>query len=261
MTSISKTTGSITTEHDDFLVEENLFTYSEEERQQQQINAANASHIFSPKFIPVYPQLLKSGLTLTEALIFGFIDFYKSSSNTRFYFTNEQIASIAGCSPDTVSRCISSLEKKGLIKTSKKMRAGGGLIRFVTDVFYDSKLTNYQFGNRQNLQTNKNKINNNKINKNSLSMQDDELQVIAERYEVPLSFVKSKYDDLVNYCERTGKTYKDYKAALRNFVKQDALKVRKAVSTHDKPRIAAIGEDGQIYYPAPMAGEVPHQTN
>jgi hypothetical protein len=56
---------------------------------------------------------------------------------------------------------------------------------------------------------------------------EDDLTYIAEYYNVPLAFVKSKYDDLINYCERTGRSYKDYVAALRNFVKKDAMELKK----------------------------------
>jgi len=146
-----------------------LLTYSEEEKQNHEIASSNAKLVFSPKFIPVYPDLLDRGLSVTEALIFGFIDFYKSSSSSRFYFTNDQIASVVRCNPDTVSRAITNIEKLGLIKTSRKMRAGGGLIRFVTDIFYNSKLIKTQLASRQKLQTNNNKIKENKINNNKFN--------------------------------------------------------------------------------------------
>lgn len=67
-----------------------------------------------------------------------------------------------------------------------------------------------------------------------------DFEQIANSYKVPVSFVRSKYDDLVNYCDRTGKKYKNYLAALRNFVKQDALKVRKeAIYANSKHGIDA----------------------
>ena len=46
-----------------------LFTYSEEEKQDIEINKANSKLLYSPKFIAVYPHLLDE-LTLTEALLF-----------------------------------------------------------------------------------------------------------------------------------------------------------------------------------------------
>lgn len=146
---------------DDGNSKEFMFTYSEEERQSNEINRENARLVFSPKFIPVYPELLKRGLTVTEALLFGFIDFYKSSASTRFYFTNDQLAKIIECSPDTVSRGISKLESLGLIKTSRRIKAGGGSIRFVTDISYKSDSTKTTTHTRQKLQTNNNKINKN----------------------------------------------------------------------------------------------------
>ena len=41
---------------------------------------------------------------------------------------------------------------------------------------------------------------------------------IAEKYRVPLVFVKLQLEALRNYCEAKGRRYKNYKAALRNFV-------------------------------------------
>lgn len=69
------------------------------------------------------------------------------------------------------------------------------------------------------------------------SLGEFEFQQIASDYQVPIEFVKSKYDDLVNYIpNKTGKPYRDYYAALRNFVKSDALKIRKEASEHVSKR-------------------------
>jgi phage replication O-like protein O len=58
-------------------------------------------------------------------------------------------------------------------------------------------------------------------------LDDSHFDVIAQKYNVPLSFVRSKYDDMVNWHESTGKQKKDWVATLRGFVKEDAVKVRK----------------------------------
>lgn len=73
------------------------------------------------------------------------------------------------------------------------------------------------------------------------SIADEDFNKIADTYKVPVSFVKSKYDDLVNYCERSGKHYKNYLAALRNFVKQDAMKIRK--EDNGRSKITVITPD------------------
>lgn len=59
---------------------------------------------------------------------------------------------------------------------------------------------------------------------------EEEFRQVAGFYNVPLPFVRSCYDDLVNYCGAHGKRYKNYLMALRNFVKNDALKIRKEVN-------------------------------
>lgn len=67
---------------------------------------------------------------------------------------------------------------------------------------------------------------------------ESQLQEIADTYQVPLSFVLSKWDDIENYCASTGKKYKDYLATLRNWVKRDAMSIRK--DQHDRSKIAVV---------------------
>lgn len=52
-----------------------------------------------------------------------------------------------------------------------------------------------------------------------------DLHNISIKYQVPESFVRSKLDDMVNYCAAKGRRYRNYKAALSNWVKKDALQV------------------------------------
>ena len=56
------------------------------------------------------------------------------------------------------------------------------------------------------------------------NLTENEFDEISQKYNVPKPFVISKYDDLINYCGRTGKKYKNYKLALMDFVKKDAMK-------------------------------------
>ena len=71
------------------------------------------------------------------------------------------------------------------------------------------------------------------------------IDMIANQYKVPASFVESKWDDLINYCKANNKTYTNYYYQLKRFVKDDALKIRKE---HDdkrasKSKIAFIKTD------------------
>jgi len=75
---------------------------------------------------------------------------------------------------------------------------------------------------------------------NIYDINEIQLQEIAEKYSVPIAFVHSKYDDMINWHKSTGKQKKDWIATLRNFVKKDALNIRKE---HDaKSRLAIISE-------------------
>jgi hypothetical protein len=115
----------------DWNAESFLFTYSEEERQNNEINKANASLVFCPKYIILHTQLLDY-LTLTEATLFWFIEYYLWSEKwKRFYFTNKQLADIVRCSERTISESITKMEKLWYITTSRKVKAWWWQIRFV----------------------------------------------------------------------------------------------------------------------------------
>lgn len=127
-----KQTGwEISYEGDWFEVNETLFTYSEEEQEENRIAKNNAALVLRPKFIPLYPILLQRGYSLLEAGILWFVDFFLQN-NSRFYCTNEQLAELFNCSEPTVSSAIKSLEKRWDIKVHRKPKANGGLIRFLT---------------------------------------------------------------------------------------------------------------------------------
>lgn len=158
--------GSITEDRGDYTEESLLFTYSEEERQRQEINESNARLVFLPEFIPYYPQIRSQyDLSDIETLIYGFIRFYLTNSSDRFYFTNEQLAELFNKGTVTISQSVKALSEKGLIKTGYKIKAGGGQIRFISDI---QKSDSPTFRNHtldiQKLNGNKNKINKNKIN-------------------------------------------------------------------------------------------------
>lgn len=115
----------------DWNTEHFLFTYSEEEKQNNEINKANASLVWSPKYIILHTELLDY-LTLIEATLFWFMEYYLWSEKwKRFYFTNKQLADIVRCSERTISEWITKMEKLWYISTSRKVKAGWWQIRFV----------------------------------------------------------------------------------------------------------------------------------
>lgn len=51
------------------------------------------------------------------------------------------------------------------------------------------------------------------------TISDDEITELKEKYQVSSIFIKARCEDVIDYCQAKGKVYKDYKAALRNFIK------------------------------------------
>lgn len=50
---------------------------------------------------------------------------------------------------------------------------------------------------------------------------DDDLKELSEKYEASPAQVQRKADDLKNYCESKGKSYKNYRAFLENALQKD----------------------------------------
>lgn len=160
-----KTNGSIKT-HETDIIEEMLFTYSEEEKQQNEVNATNASLIFRPAVIMIFTDIQDTyDLSDVEAKLYGFIWYYLGQGG-RFYFTNEQLGKVLRCAPNTVKRAVKTLTDKKVVEFSYKVKAGGGTIRFasrlVKNVPSDGTKMTRETGQKRT--TNNNKINNNKIN-------------------------------------------------------------------------------------------------
>lgn len=240
------TNGSATFQNDGVSTEEMFFTYSEEEKQQNEINRENAERLFRPKFIPFYPEVVERyGLTNSEAIIYGFIDFYTSNGSGRFYFTNEQLANIVFCGVDTVSKGISKLQKCGLIEVSRKMRAGGGQIRYVKILSSNlgksssSNLGKSLVATNENHGTNNNKIKENKIKKNIyhstkkkegvgkyprqwLRSEEAPIELHKELGSVFLSkeVVEKEVEKMNDWLDSTGRRYKNYMAFGRNWLRR-----------------------------------------
>lgn len=63
-----------------------------------------------------------------------------------------------------------------------------------------------------------------------LKIPDQDLKEITKKYNTTPEFIKSKADDLLNYCKAHGKIYKDYRALLLNAVKRDAPKKMEVIN-------------------------------
>lgn len=159
---MQKTDATITQNVWDYQIENILFTYDENEQEENKIAKNNAWLLFKPKFIPFYPKLLELWLTINESLVFWFIDFYLQNSSDRFYFTNEQIGKIFWFGEQNTSNIIKSLKDKWFISTNYKIKSNGGKLRFIQKLYSDYN-KNYS-PTITKVINNNNKINNNKIN-------------------------------------------------------------------------------------------------
>lgn len=127
------TGGSVTYDRDDGETEERmLFEYSQEEQQQNKINAAHADLLLGIRYINVPIQMIQEGFDLVEATLFGHIYNLLTSAKKRYYFTNTQLATLLGVSERKISDAVKKLCDNELIESSVKLRSGGGKIRFIT---------------------------------------------------------------------------------------------------------------------------------
>ena len=52
----------------------------------------------------------------------------------------------------------------------------------------------------------------------------EDIEELTEKYKVGNKFILDRAEDVIDYCESKGKAYKNYKAALRNFIKMHIRK-------------------------------------
>lgn len=116
---MEKTNWSITSDYMWWTKEEFLFTYSEEEKLQNEINKNNAWLIFYADFYPRYNSLLKLDTTLEEDIILSFL-YYWTKNWKYIYVKNEDLALLIKSSTPTVTRIIKNLVDKWYIDMKMK---------------------------------------------------------------------------------------------------------------------------------------------
>lgn len=173
---MDKTEWMITENYWDYKVEKMLFTYDENEIQENKINKNNANLILKPKYVSTDVVGLRwLWLNSNDKLIYWFIEFFLEY-NEIFYCTNEQLSELFEISENTVWNSISKLEWAWLIKTHYKIRAWWWKIRFIslTHKNYVSTTHKNCVSETQNLCNIYNNIiyNNNTKNQNQEQSQD-----------------------------------------------------------------------------------------
>lgn len=144
---MNETNWSIKTDFNWMEKEDILFTYSEEEKQENMSNRSNAKLVFSPKFIPFYPKLSECWLDNTEILLYWFIDYYLSNSKDgRFYFTNAQLSELLNVSERKITDSIKKLKDIWIVIPKYKIRDKWWKIRFINQkdfLVYELVMINY----------------------------------------------------------------------------------------------------------------------
>jgi len=126
----------------------------------QEMNNANAASVFSPEFIPYYLQEKKKyDFNHLQTLLYGFLRFFLTNNSQKFYFTNEQLATMFGVKTAIISRSIKGVLKCGEFQFTYKPKANGGVFRLVQKYQSDSYKSISQTSTK--VSGNNNSINNN----------------------------------------------------------------------------------------------------
>ena len=127
---MEKTEWTITENYWDYQLENTLFNYDENERQEHLLNKMNAWVVLNPQFIPLNPRMLQNGYSFVESSIFWFLQFFLTN-NEKFYCTNEQMAKMLNVNEKTISLAIQKLKDDWLIELTYKMKWWWWKIRFI----------------------------------------------------------------------------------------------------------------------------------
>lgn len=185
-----KTDWSITSQCWNWTREDFLFTYSEEEKQENAVNKNNAWLIFYADYYPRYNSLLKLDTTLEEDIVISFL-YYWTKSWKYIYVKNEDLALLIKWSVATATRVVKSLVDKWYIDikikriiwawTDRKLRLNP------TKIILISQINQNDVSETSNWGVIKEYIENNKINKgnqNSDKLDDKLLDALQEFREM-----------------------------------------------------------------------------
>lgn len=170
------------------IITDMLFTYDEDEKQQNEINKANAELIEDLTYLTVPMEIFNMGYSGHEVFILAHIHSFLGSKNKRYFFTNDQLSKRFNISVNTVSTIIKRLENDNQICVKRKMKANGGQIRFIdlaTTRNLKLQLQKIGSSNSQKLVRSNNNIINNKIsnNKKKEAVADTESVTLVQEQE------------------------------------------------------------------------------
>ena len=248
---MERTSGSITDQNDWFVTQNMMFTYSEEEQEENRIAKNNAALVLRPEYFTIDFQMLHSGFTWYECAIYSFIKFFLKNNN-RFYCTNEQLAEMLGIGERSIIAAMSHLQEAWLIRNKYRIKTWWWKIRFVELQKTTIQKSEFCFSEKQIPLDINNKIINNKnkdIDK-SISLQREEKEVKKYWEFWHILLVDEQYDklrreiwwwlkDLIDDCDRwlelnPRKKYKNYYAFVKNRYKNNQKRIQNEIEVKQK---------------------------
>ena len=223
---------TITSVNDDFNVQNTLFTYSEDEMEEQRINKTNASLILNPQFIPVSPQMIREWYSYLESIIYGFINFFLSC-NEKFYCSNEQLWEMLWVSDKTISLAVKKLKDNWLIDISYRVKANGGKIRLIKNV--NSDFTKMYSQTLQKCKGIENKEIENKKRNIKEKKTPTSIDELVEAYRTDDRINKQFLEEDIIEWLQFKRWRKEYYATVKSFLTQ--MVVIKKMITNWKPQL------------------------
>lgn len=180
----------------------------------------NGELVFRPEFIPFYlEEVEKYNFNKTEGLLYGFIRFYlRSNPKKKFYFTNEQLATMLRVTDQTISASIKKISRCGEFKVTYKIRANGGTIRFFENKSDYNENYKSDYKKTCSETTRKLVTNNNKINKNNITISKDIGKPDSKSKQKIYSLKEEK--EKKEQKERNGYGNKDINTCIEYFQKK-----------------------------------------
>ena len=195
--------GEIIKQEYDMDVSEHLFTYSEEEKQNNEINSNNSKLLLNIKYLVIPIFVFRIGLTGNEAILYAFVYNWISNGDKRFYFTNEQLAELFNISETSISNILKSLKSKKLINIVYKMKTGGGRIKFISlqnqESLY-SKVKKVDFHeNQESLCSKIKKVDGSNISISNDNISNNNIDVFSKKKQ---KFIKPTLEELKEFIKQ-----------------------------------------------------------
>lgn len=232
---MDKTEWTITENYWDYKVEKTLFTYSENEKQENIINKNNASLINYADFYPLYTWFMYSDLSLTECVILSYL-YYWTKNWKWIYTSNDELARLTKSSRAVITKTLKHLSDLWYIDmkikrivwawTDRKMKINVDMMRILisntssdhTELISSSQTTqneqsdysnwvaikdlyntnkkNYIIINNNTEQSSENQNNSSSIN--TLALEEKEKSSAKKEKEMQELWKREKIDYLIN---------------------------------------------------------------